>query len=68
MVEVTALLRGGVALALAALLGRHGLQKQSLDTSGALAAFVVGFFSLASGYRFGTRPPSYCGIYRYKHH
>lgn len=45
--------RVGVAAGLAALLGRRGLKKQSLDASGALAAFVVGFFSLASSYRFG---------------
>ncbi|TYZ59859.1 hypothetical protein PybrP1_005801 [[Pythium] brassicae (nom. inval.)] len=54
MGEVATVLRVGVALALAALLGRRGLRKQSLDASGALAAFVVGFFSLASGYRFGV--------------
>lgn len=47
--------RMGVAAALASLLGHRGLKKQSLDASGALAAFVVGFFSLASGYRFGKR-------------
>lgn len=50
----SAALRVCVAAALASLLGHRGLKKQSLDKSGALAAFVVGFFSLASGYRFGA--------------
>lgn len=42
-----------VAALLAGVLGRRGLKKQSLDVSGAAAACVVGFFTLASGYRFG---------------
>lgn len=45
-VLVAALLAGG--------LGRRGLKKQSLDVSGAAAACFVGFFTLASGYRYGT--------------
>jgi uncharacterized membrane protein len=47
-------LRMCVAAALACFLGHRGLKKQSLDKSGALAALFVGFFSLASGYRFGA--------------
>ncbi|KAF4033279.1 Integral membrane protein DUF92 [Phytophthora infestans] len=42
-----------VAALLAGSLGRRGLKKQSLDVSGAAAACFVGFFTLASGYRFG---------------
>ncbi|KAE9032401.1 hypothetical protein PR003_g9312 [Phytophthora rubi] len=44
-VLVAALLAGG--------LGHRGLKKQSLDVSGAAAACFVGFFTLASGYRYG---------------
>uniref|UniRef100_M4C455 Transmembrane protein 19 n=1 Tax=Hyaloperonospora arabidopsidis (strain Emoy2) TaxID=559515 RepID=M4C455_HYAAE len=43
-----------VAALLAGWLGRRGLKKQSLDVSGAAAACCVGFFTLASGYRFGV--------------
>uniref|UniRef100_A0AAV1VDH4 Transmembrane protein 19 n=1 Tax=Peronospora matthiolae TaxID=2874970 RepID=A0AAV1VDH4_9STRA len=43
-----------VAALLAGWLGRRGLKKQSLDVSGAAAACFVGFFTLASGYRFGV--------------
>lgn len=48
------IVRCGVAGAVASLLAKRGIKKQSLDASGALAAFVVGFFSLASSYRFGA--------------
>ena len=48
------MLRVVVAALLAGFLGYRGLKKQSLDVSGAAAAFFVGFFTLASGYRFGT--------------
>ncbi|KAL7694424.1 hypothetical protein Plhal304r1_c001g0000121 [Plasmopara halstedii] len=42
-----------IAAFLAGSLGHRGLKKQSLDVSGAVAACFVGFFTLASGYRFG---------------
>merc|ERR1712070_1260803 len=38
---------------LALKLSTHGLKKKSLDVTGSMAAFFVGFFSLASSYRFG---------------
>ncbi|TMW59121.1 hypothetical protein Poli38472_007266 [Pythium oligandrum] len=47
-------MRLAVAAALALLLARRGLKKQSLDVSGAVAAFLVGFGSMAAGYRFGV--------------
>ena len=47
------LVRSLVALLVAAYMGRSGLKKKSLSKSGALAAFIVGFLSLACGYRFG---------------
>jgi uncharacterized membrane protein len=31
----------------------HGLRKKSLNATGAMAAFFVGFISFAAGYRFG---------------
>ncbi|TYZ57383.1 hypothetical protein PybrP1_004615 [[Pythium] brassicae (nom. inval.)] len=36
------------------MLSRRGIRKQSLNVSGALAAFVVALFSISSGYRFGV--------------
>lgn len=40
------IISGGLAL--------HGLKKKSLDISGAIGAVLVGFFSIASSYRFGA--------------
>lgn len=48
------LVRVGVAALLAAFLGLRGIKKRSLDASGAAAAFVVGFLTLAVGYHYGT--------------
>ncbi|DBA02000.1 TPA: hypothetical protein N0F65_000247 [Lagenidium giganteum] len=50
----SSLVRLAIALALSLLLGKRGLKKQSLDQSGAVAAFAVGFLTLACGYRFGA--------------
>merc|ERR1711908_147509 len=38
---------------LATLLSYHGYRKRSLDSSGALAAFLVGFFTFVSSIRLG---------------
>ncbi len=43
-----------VASLLALALSMHGYKRKSLDTSGAAAAFIVGFISLGSSYRFGS--------------
>ncbi len=48
--------RVAFGFALAVLLAARGLKKKSLDQSGALAAFWVGFASFAAGYRFGKWP------------
>ena len=46
-------IRAVVALCVAALLARRGIRKKSLSPAGAKAAFVVGFVSFFSSYRFG---------------
>lgn len=43
-----------ISLSTALLLARNGLRKQSLDSSGAMAAVVVGFLSMGASYRFGA--------------
>jgi uncharacterized protein (TIGR00297 family) len=47
-------LRVAIAFAVAAYMARSGLKKKSLSRGGALAAFAVGFLSLAAGLRFGS--------------
>jgi uncharacterized protein (TIGR00297 family) len=42
-----------LALVIALALARHGLKRNSLNTSGAIAAILVGFISFAVSYRFG---------------
>jgi uncharacterized membrane protein len=42
-----------VGFCIAITLARRGIRKKSLDLSGAIAAFFVGFITFASGYRFG---------------
>ena len=42
------------AILIATLLSLHGLKKQSLSKSGAMAAFMIGFCSFAAGIRFGV--------------
>lgn len=49
--EVT---RIGIALLLAYSMANRGVAKGSLSRNGGIAAFVVGFVSLACGYRFGA--------------
>lgn len=46
-------LRVAAAFALACALALDGLRKKSLDISGAIAAFVVGFIALGASVRFG---------------
>jgi uncharacterized membrane protein len=53
MLPTIALVRLGVAAAVALLLSLHGRRKKSLSPSGARAAFVVGFLSFALSYRCG---------------
>ena len=48
------MLRSFVALAIAAALARRGLKKKSLSSSGAVAAFAVGFLSFLASYRMGV--------------
>jgi uncharacterized membrane protein len=47
------LLRMALGLALATYLACHGLKRNSLSTTGAIAAFFVGFISFLTSYRFG---------------
>lgn len=47
------LLRSSIAFAIAISLAVHGLKKKSLNLSGCVAAFTVGFCSFAASYRFG---------------
>ena len=47
------MLRFVVAAVLASVLALHGYSKRSLNGSGAIAAFFVGFISFAASYRFG---------------
>jgi uncharacterized protein (TIGR00297 family) len=54
--------RVGVSAAVATLLAVRGLRKQSLSSSGAVAAFVVGFLSLASSWRFGLVLIAFYGV------
>ncbi|TDH69726.1 hypothetical protein CCR75_008349 [Bremia lactucae] len=58
-----------IAAVLAGVLGYRGLKKQSLSLSGAIAAFFVGFLTLASGTRFGATDLSKitCRIYGTNH-
>lgn len=46
--------RIGLGLIAATILSWRGYQKSSLDKSGAVAAFVVGFISFICGYRFAA--------------
>jgi uncharacterized membrane protein len=46
-------IRVGVAASLALLLALRGLRKGSLDRSGAIAAFIVGFLTFCAGTHFG---------------
>ena len=43
-----------VAASVATLLSVRGIRKGSLTKSGAISAFIVGFFTLSCGYRFAT--------------
>ena len=47
------LIRAGIGFALACYLALHGLKRNSLSKSGAVAAFIVGFLSFLASYRFG---------------
>lgn len=51
------MMRIGIASAVAAYMARSGYKKKSLTKTGAIAAFIVGFSSMATGYRFGTYEP-----------
>nr|CCA24489.1 conserved hypothetical protein [Albugo laibachii Nc14] len=48
------LIRVGISFALALALSIHGLKKHSLNKSGAIAAFFVGWLTMSAGYFFGT--------------
>lgn len=52
--EMPPVSRLAIAFVIAAYMARSGVKKKSLSRTGAVAAFAVGFFSLASGLRFGA--------------
>jgi uncharacterized membrane protein len=53
MMDTAVAIRAAFALAIAVALAHRGHKKKSLDTTGAVAAFGVGFLSFLSTYRFG---------------
>lgn len=54
MMQFHFLIRLGVAFTLATILAVRGKKKKSLSSSGAAAAFCVGFLSFLASYRFGV--------------
>jgi uncharacterized protein (TIGR00297 family) len=54
MVDWSLMLRLVVAFTVASTLALHGLKKHSLSSSGSAAAWIVGFISLVTSYRFGV--------------
>lgn len=47
------MIRELLAFTIASILSYHGFKKKSLDVTGSLAAFIVGYTSFACSYRFG---------------
>lgn len=59
---MSAALRWGLALVIAAGLSLHGRRKKSLDRGGALAAFAVGLAAFGASYRIGTQVIAFYGL------
>jgi len=52
--DMAVVIRASIALVIAIMLAMRGKKKKSLSTSGAAAAFLVGFLSFLASYRFGV--------------